>query len=60
LLDIGVTGTRQGMTAGQKSASRDLLAPHAGVILHHGDAVGADADGHDIAVELDLTAVYIS
>jgi len=41
------------MTERQKSALRDLLASHASVILHHGDAVGADAEAHDIAVELD-------
>jgi len=53
LLHIGFTGARQGMTEGQKSALRDLLASHSGVVLHHGDAVGADAEAHDIAVELD-------
>ena len=33
------------------------MASHSGVILHHGDAVGADAEAHDIAVELDCGIV---
>jgi len=37
------------MTQRQKTALRELLASHAGAILHHGDAVGADAEAHDIA-----------
>ena len=42
---------------GQKSALRVLLASHSGVVLHNGDAVGADAEAHDIAVELDFGVV---
>src|SRR5215475_6450499 len=45
------------MTERQKTALRDLLAAHTGVILHHGDAVGADAEAHDIAFELDCSIV---
>jgi hypothetical protein len=45
-LRIGFTGTRQGMTKRQRNALRDLLA------AHHGDAVGVDAEAHDIAIEL--------
>jgi hypothetical protein len=40
------TGTRQGMTERQKGALRDLLASHSGIILHQGNAVGADAARH--------------
>ena len=54
---IGFTGTRQGMTESQKIALRDLLASHPGAVLHHGDAVGADAEAHDIAVALGCTVV---
>jgi hypothetical protein len=54
---IGFTGTRDGMTARQKSALRGLLTSHDGAILHHGDAVGADAEAHDIAVALGCTIV---
>ena len=57
LLHIGFTGTRQGLSERQKSALRDLLASHPGAILHHGDAIGADAEAHDIAVELDCSIV---
>jgi hypothetical protein len=56
-LHIGFTGTRQGMTQGQKAALRELLASHPGATLHHGDAIGADAEAHDIAVELDCGIV---
>ncbi len=45
------------MTARQKSALRDLLASHDGAILHHGDAIGADTEAHDIAVALGCTIV---
>jgi hypothetical protein len=40
------------MTAAQERALREILASHGQVILHHGDCVGADAQAHDIAVEL--------
>jgi predicted Rossmann fold nucleotide-binding protein DprA/Smf involved in DNA uptake len=56
-LRIGFTGTRQGMTERQKIGLRDLLAPYAGAILHHGDAIGADAEAHDIAIELGCAIV---
>ena len=56
LLHIGFTGTRQGMTEHQKSGIC-WHASHSGIILHHGDAVGADAEAHDIAVELDCGIV---
>lgn len=54
---IGFTGTRQGMTEGQKGALHDLLASYTGTIFHHGDAVGADAEAHDIAAALGCTIV---
>jgi hypothetical protein len=57
LLHIAFTGTRQGTTERQKGALRELRGAHAGVILHHGDALGADAEAHDIAVELDCGIV---
>ena len=57
LMRIGFTGTRQGMTERQKSAVRDLLASYAGTILHHGDAIGADAEAHDIALALGCAIV---
>jgi len=54
---IGFTGTRQGMTPAQQRALRDLLAAHRGAVLHHGDCIGADAQAHDIAVELGFSVV---
>ena len=45
---IGFTGTRQGMTAEQKSALRNLLDGGAGD-FHHGDCIGADSEAHGIA-----------
>src|SRR5262245_22040900 len=40
------------MTASQRQALRDLLASYPCATLHHGDAIGADAEAHDIAVAL--------
>jgi len=57
LMRIGFAGTRHGMTERQKIAVRDLLASYAGAILHHGDAVGADAEAHDIALALGCAIV---
>jgi hypothetical protein len=49
-VSFGFTGTRQGMTAEQKSVLRNLLGGGAGE-FHHGDCIGADSEGHDIADE---------
>jgi predicted Rossmann fold nucleotide-binding protein DprA/Smf involved in DNA uptake len=40
------------MSAKQKEALQDLLASYKGAFLHHGDAVGADAEAHDIAIAI--------
>lgn len=45
------------MTPEQKHAVRAVLACHQGAVLHHGDAIGADAEAHDIAVELGIAVV---
>jgi hypothetical protein len=56
-MHIGFTGTRQGMTQAQKDAIRKFLSSRRGAVLHHGDAIGADAQAHDIAAELGLAVV---
>jgi hypothetical protein len=45
------------MTVRQKQALRDLLAGYPGATLHHGDAIGADAEAHDIAEALGCRVV---
>jgi hypothetical protein len=61
MVHIGFTGTRRGMTDGQKRRVRDLLMHHArrvdrlrNLCVHHGDCKGADADFHNIASSLRL------
>lgn len=48
---IGFTGTREGMTAAQAEMVEVVLAGRdlAGVVVHHGDCIGADAGFHAIA-----------
>ena len=57
LMRIGFTGTSQGMTERQKIGLSDLLSSYVAAILHHGDAIGADAEAHDIAIELGFAVV---
>ena len=48
---IGFTGTRHGMTPGQRAAVAQLIAELAsgvGFTAHHGDCVGAGAEFHDL------------
>ncbi len=64
MVHIGFTGTRRGMTNGQKRRVRDLLMHHASRIdrlrdlhVHHGDCKGADEDLHNIARSLRLSII---
>ena len=54
---IGFTGTQQGMTDIQKLRLRTILQASQGTEFHHGDCMGADAEAHDIALELGLIPV---
>jgi hypothetical protein len=54
---IGFTGTRQGMTREQERTLRELLSRYKGAVLHHGDAVGSDAEAHNIGVAFGCTVV---
>lgn len=51
-MKIGFTGTRQGMTAAQRSAFKEILAKIDVDEFHHGDCIGADADAHHIIRDL--------
>lgn len=50
-LRIGFTGTQQGMTTAQKEAIRDILHGVSFIAIH-GGCVGADADFHDLCVQM--------
>jgi len=56
-MNIGFTGTRRGMSLEQRAAVRALLNKIRPESLHHGDAIGADAEAHAIAAELGITIV---
>lgn len=45
---IGMTGSRDGMTAEAKAAFLEWLAANEVTEAHHGDCIGADAAFHDI------------
>jgi len=51
---VAFTGTQIGMTWAQKKAFRSLLIEMKPRVLIHGDCIGADADAHDIAVDLGI------
>lgn len=72
-MKIGFTGTRQGMTPGQKEEFERIFLGICPTEFHHGDCVGADADAHVIVLrhavrhnpeiaeidELDYTEIHI-
>ncbi len=59
MVEIGFTGTRQGMTIPQHAALvRIMLSYHkstAGIRWHHGMCVGADEQCHDLALIFDFS-----
>lgn len=46
---VGFTGTRDGMTDEQTKQLKRVLADLNSGCFHHGDCLGADSEGHDIA-----------
>lgn len=56
-MKLGMTGARTGMTDAQKAKFRQLLIEFEITELHHGDCIGADADAHDIAVDMGIRTV---
>lgn len=59
MISIGMTGTRQGMTSLQKlriSQFLNILKPNKGV---HGDAIGADAEFHDLFRQLVVNSYIV-
>ena len=56
-MKIGFTGTRAGMSAEQRDVCAVLLTELHGEELHHGDAIGADAEMHQLAVAAGIPIV---
>jgi len=56
-MQIGFTGSRNGMTQEQNQCIEELLQQLAPTEAHHGDCIGADADFHAIGVELGVDVV---
>ena len=60
-MNIGFTGTQQGMTDSQKNTVKELIVKIQEttdkVTLHHGDCVGSDADAHAIASSLGCSII---
>lgn len=54
---VGFTGSRDGMNDFQHCAVEELLIKLQPSQFHHGDCLGADAEAHAIAYELDIYTV---
>ncbi len=54
---VGFTGTQAGMTTPQLQSFQALLQLVKSAKLHHGDCIGADAQAHDTATNLEMPIV---
>lgn len=51
-MNIGVTGTREGMNESQFEQVKKFLKECGGTVLHHGDCAGVDAEVATLAKEM--------
>lgn len=56
-MKVGITGTREGMTAWQEQEVRKVLSELRGDSFHHGDCSGVDVQAAAIAKSLGYTIV---
>jgi len=54
---FGFSGTRRGLSEGQKAALKAIFSERHGCEFHHGDCIGADADAHEIAEEAGMKII---
>lgn len=66
MIHIGITGSREGMTYGQRQRVEALISDYsprgqfangAPILFHHGDCVGVDAQAHELASHWGLVTV---
>ncbi len=56
-MKLGFTGSRKGMTERQSGHLIRVLGSFNVVEFHHGDCVGADAEAHDIVVDMGIRVI---
>ena len=58
-MNIGFTGSQEGMTSRQKMGLRLILFYFPNIQFRHGDCVGADEEAHKIAREAEVKQIVI-